>query len=384
MLATSCSRLCRGTPSSRARRALSLFSGSGPSNWTKVVSDAEKIVGYPTSFMSLRCLLSDELSNVAMHVRKLVGTQHPLLSTARGFVYDNRNNLQMRGVIVLLMSKAAGPSHTASDLLAQDMVSGIYPSQRNLAEITELIHTAFLVHRGIVNLKEWTVSDGPLKDMQFGNKMAVLSGDFLLANACTGLAQLNNTKVVELISSAIGDIVQGIYYENSSNTEANGPTDGVDVATWEEQTFLSHGALLAKSCQAAMELAKHDKDSQRLAYKYGKHLSLGHKLNSDLQPFVKRSVGEPLSFSLSAAPVVFHRQIVGQERWHQQLQQAKTLRNQLDYSKLLAAVKSERGMSSTVDLCRYHGNKALEAIQAFPSSEARSALENIASAITKF
>lgn len=257
-------------------------------------------------------------------------------------------------------------------------------SQRNLAEITELIHTAFLVHRGIVNLKEWTVSDGPLKDMQFGNKMAVLSGDFLLANACTGLAQLNNTKVVELISSAIGDLVQGIYYENSHNTEENGLTDDIDVAAWGEQTFLSHGALLAKSCQAAMELAKHDKESQRLAYKYGKHLSLGHKLNSDLQPFVKSRAGEPLSFSLSAAPVVFHRQIIGRETWHHQLQQAKTLRNQLDYSKLLAAVKSEKGVSTAMDLCCYHGNKALEAIQAFPSSEARSALENIASAVTKF
>uniref|UniRef100_A0AAX7U6W6 Prenyl (decaprenyl) diphosphate synthase, subunit 2 n=1 Tax=Astatotilapia calliptera TaxID=8154 RepID=A0AAX7U6W6_ASTCA len=370
---------CRGR-----LRTLSLFSSSGSSNWSKVVSDAEKIVGYPTSFMSLRCLLSDELSNVAMHLRKLVGTQHPLLNTARGFVYDSKNNLQMRGLVVLLLSKAAGPSHAASDLLAQDMVSGIYPSQRNLAEITELIHTAFLVHRGIVNLKEWTDSDGPLKDMQFGNKMAVLSGDFLLANACTGLAQLNNTKVVELISSAIGDLVQGVYYENSHNTEENGLTDGIDVAAWEEQTFLSHGALLAKSCQAAMELAKHDKESQRLAYKYGKHLSLGHKLNSDLQPFMKSRVGEPLSFSLSAAPVVFHRQIMGRETWHHQLQQAKTLRNQLDYSKLLAAVKSEKGVSTAMDLCCYHGNKALEAIQAFPSSEARSALENIASAVTKF
>jgi len=64
-------------------RHLSIFSNPSPSNWTKVVSDAEKIVGYPTSFMSLRCLLSDELSNVAMHVRKLVGTKHPLLNTAR-------------------------------------------------------------------------------------------------------------------------------------------------------------------------------------------------------------------------------------------------------------------------------------------------------------
>ncbi|XP_005933914.1 decaprenyl-diphosphate synthase subunit 2 [Haplochromis burtoni] len=375
---------CVALSSRGGLRTLSLFSSSGSSNWSKVVSDAEKIVGYPTSFMSLRCLLSDELSNVAMHLRKLVGTQHPLLNTARGFVYDSKNNLQMRGLVVLLLSKAAGPSHAASDLLAQDMVSGIYPSQRNLAEITELIHTAFLVHRGIVNLKEWTDSDGPLKDMQFGNKMAVLSGDFLLANACTGLAQLNNTKVVELISSAIGDLVQGVYYENSHNTEENGLTDGIDVAAWEEQTFLSHGALLAKSCQAAMELAKHDKESQRLAYKYGKHLSLGHKLNSDLQPFMKSRVGEPLSFSLSAAPVVFHRQIMGRETWHHQLQQAKTLRNQLDYSKLLAAVKSEKGVSTAMDLCCYHGNKALEAIQAFPSSEARSALENIASAVTKF
>lgn len=375
---------CVALSSRGGLRTLSLFSSSGSSNWSKVVSDAEKIVGYPTSFMSLRCLLSDELSNVAMHLRKLVGSQHPLLNTARGFVYDSKNNLQMRGLVVLLLSKAAGPSHAASDLLAQDMVSGIYPSQRNLAEITELIHTAFLVHHGIVNLKEWTDSDGPLKDMQFGNKMAVLSGDFLLANACTGLAQLNNTKVVELISSAIGDLVQGVYYENSHNTEENGLTDGIDVAAWEEKTFLSHGALLAKSCQAAMELAKHDKESQRLAYKYGKHLSLGHKLNSDLQPFVKSRVGEPLSFSLSAAPVVFHRQIMGRETWHHQLQQAKTLRNQLDYSKLLAAVKSGKGVSTAMDLCCYHGNKALEAIQAFPSSEARSALENIASAVTKF
>jgi hypothetical protein len=64
-----------------------------------------------------------------------------------------------------------------------------------LAEITELIHTALLVHRGIVNLSELQSSDGPLKDMQFGNKIAILSGDFLLANACNGLALLQNTKV---------------------------------------------------------------------------------------------------------------------------------------------------------------------------------------------
>lgn len=40
--------------------------------WSKVIREAEKIVGYPTSFMNLRWLLSDEFANIAMHLRKLV------------------------------------------------------------------------------------------------------------------------------------------------------------------------------------------------------------------------------------------------------------------------------------------------------------------------
>lgn len=52
-------------------------------DWNRAVSEAEKIVGYPTSFLSLRWLLSDEIANVALHLRKLVGSSHPLLKTAK-------------------------------------------------------------------------------------------------------------------------------------------------------------------------------------------------------------------------------------------------------------------------------------------------------------
>ncbi|XP_077158915.1 all trans-polyprenyl-diphosphate synthase PDSS2 [Paroedura picta] len=362
-----------------------LFSGSpsSASQWNKVVSDAEKIVGYPTSFMSLRCLLSDELSNIAMQVRKLVGTKHPLLNTARGFVYDSRNNLQMRGLVVLLISKAAGSSSAADSSLQKDMISGIYSSQRSLAEVTELIHTAFLVHRGIVNVGELTSMDGPLKDMQFGNKMAILSGDFLLANACTGLAQLQNTKVVEIMSSAIGELVQGIYYENSNLAKENGLTDDIGISTWEEQIFLSHSALLAKSCQAAMELAKHDAEIQNMAFKYGKHMSMSHKLNVDIQPFVKENCNGTVAFSLNSAPVVLHQEFIGREAWLKQIREVQ-IKGTLDYTKLQDAIKTGKGVTSAIDLCRFHGDRAVEALECFPPSEARSALENIVYAVTRF
>lgn len=52
-------------------------------DWNRAVSEAEKIVGYPTSFLSLRWLLSDEIANVALHLRKLIGSNHPLLKTAK-------------------------------------------------------------------------------------------------------------------------------------------------------------------------------------------------------------------------------------------------------------------------------------------------------------
>ncbi|XP_026945197.1 all trans-polyprenyl-diphosphate synthase PDSS2 isoform X2 [Sagmatias obliquidens] len=313
-------------------------SSRSPAHWNQVVSEAEKIVGYPTSFMSLRCLLSDELSNIAMQVRKLVGTQHPLLTTA---------------------------------------------SQRSLAEITELIHTALLVHRGIVNLDELQSSDGPLKDMQFGNKIAILSGDFLLANACNGLALLQNTKVVELLASALMDLVQGVYHENSTSAKENHITDDIGILTWKKQTFLSHGALLAKSCQAAMELAKHDAEVQDMAFQYGKHMAMSHKINSDLQPFIKEKTSDSLTFNLNSAPVVLHQEFLGRDLWIKQIREAQR-KGRLDYAKLRETISAGKGVTSAIDLCRYHGNKALEALESFPPSEARTALENIVFAVTRF
>uniref|UniRef100_A0A8C6IH07 Prenyl (solanesyl) diphosphate synthase, subunit 2 n=1 Tax=Mus spicilegus TaxID=10103 RepID=A0A8C6IH07_MUSSI len=333
-------------------------SSRSPAHWNQVVSEAEKIVGYPASFMSLRCLLSDELSNIAMQVRKLVGTGHPLLTTARALVHDSRHNLQLRGLVVLLISKAAGPSTRNASCQNYDMVSGVYSCQRSLAEITELIHTALLVHRGIVNLSELQSSDGPLKDMQFGNKIAILSGDFLLANACNGLALLQNTK------------------ENSI-------PDDIGMSTWKEQTFLSHCALLAKSCQAAMELAKHDAAVQDMAFQYGKHMAMSHKINADLQPFIKDKASDSKTFNLNSAPVVLHQEFLGRDLWIKQIGEAQE-KGSLNYSKLRETIKAGKGVTSAIDLCRYHGNKALEALESFPPSEARSALENIVFAVTRF
>jgi len=54
-----------------------------PTEWTQAVTSAESIIGYNTSFLNLRYLFSDEISNIAVYLKKLIGTGHPLLATAK-------------------------------------------------------------------------------------------------------------------------------------------------------------------------------------------------------------------------------------------------------------------------------------------------------------
>lgn len=66
------------------------------------VSNAEKVVGYPTSFLSLRYLMSDEISNIAVYLKKLIGTGHPLLSTAK---YSSLNAFLINFIMLLLVTQ---------------------------------------------------------------------------------------------------------------------------------------------------------------------------------------------------------------------------------------------------------------------------------------
>lgn len=65
-----------------SNKAYAVVHGQKP-DFNRAVSEAEKIVGYPTSFLSLRWLLSDEIANIALMLRKLIGSNHPLLKTAK-------------------------------------------------------------------------------------------------------------------------------------------------------------------------------------------------------------------------------------------------------------------------------------------------------------
>jgi len=64
--------------------------------------------------------------------------------------------------------------------------------------MTEMIRTAHLVHKGLVNLTPEDLAQleaQEAKDLLFGNKIALLGGDYLLSNVVQEVAALKNQEV---------------------------------------------------------------------------------------------------------------------------------------------------------------------------------------------
>ncbi|XP_045446438.1 all trans-polyprenyl-diphosphate synthase PDSS2 [Melitaea cinxia] len=366
-------------------------------DWNRAVSEAEKIVGYPTSFLSLRWVLSDEIANVALHLRKLVGSNHPLLKTAKNLLYNGKNNMQAWGLIVLLVSKAAGHSPEIPDM-EQDKAAGVLHSQRALAEVAEMIRTSHLVHKGLVNMNVRQVLAGEPDDMLFGNKIALLSGDYLLANSCTELANLRNQELVELMSSAVRDLVEAEFLgdrDQQNNPLPSRPlpeeqreavsewdcilsplpmsgVEGCARREWAARHVLAAGALLGKSCSAALKLAGHKPALQTQGYLFGCHLALAWQAFLDLEAFTGP---EPSSFSLVGAPLAFT--LEARPELYSYIEAGKKSVHDVDYHALYEAVLAGDGIARTQALQREHSGRAREVLDCFPYCDARTALANI-------
>ncbi|XP_047512547.1 all trans-polyprenyl-diphosphate synthase PDSS2-like [Pieris napi] len=346
--------------------------------WSKVIKEAEKIVGYPTSFMNLRWLLSDEFANLALHLRKIVGSNHPIMKTAKTVLYNEHNNLQPWGLIILLLSKSVASKTTLLD------ANHVAEQQRMLAELTEMIRTGHYIHRGLLNIPPEERKGN--NDSLFANKIAILLGDYLLVTANGMLARLRNQDLSYLISTALRDLSEGEFFgprdeQNipiPSIPNQNKPDDfrircdtlplevkdvlGSPVREWTLRTLYNGGTLFGRGCQGAMFLAKQSVEEEQRAFLFGCHLCLAWQAVSDLQKFMDTKD----MFSLVSAPVLFG--LSHSPHLHTQVSNIKNI-NEVNYHKLKEDILNTNAVERTKLLYSEHADKAKRYVELFGDNE---------------
>lgn len=360
--------------------------------------------------------VAKEMSFLTGNIRKLLGSGHPSLDRVAKY-YTQAEGKHVRPLIVLLMSRAThlcpksdsdeqpqtlrginsaispvdiladvNPSTlplTAPDLkdLPEQTNPDILPSQRRLAEITELIHTASLLHDDVI---DHSVSrrGSPSANLEFGNKMAVLAGDFLLGRASVALARLRNAEVVELLATVIANLVEGEFMQlkNTERDERSPKYSDETLRYYLQKTYLKTASLISKSCRAAALLGGADAVTVDAAYSYGRNLGLAFQLVDDMLDYTRsgadlgKPAGADLELGLATAPLLF--------AWKQMPELGalvgRKFEREGDVQMARELVLQSNGIEQTRALAQDYSEKAMAAIADFPDSEAKDGLMEMA------
>jgi len=314
-----------------------------------------------TPATSLFTPVEADLRILADNLKQLVGNRHPILCAAAEHLFG-AGGKRIRPAIVLLVSRAI--------MLEQD----ITPRHRRLAEITEMIHTASLVHDDVVD--ESNIRRGvPTIHSLVGNRIAILAGDFLFAQSSWYLANLDNLEVVKLLSEVIMDLASGEIQQGLSRFDTD-----ISIESYLEKSYYKTASLIANSSKAAGLLGEVSPEIADHLYNYGRHLGLAFQIVDDILDFTSTTdtLGKPVGSDLKSghltAPVLFALE----EKPYLEALIEREFAQEGDLEQALDLIQDSQGIQRSRELAAHHAKLAIEHLAALPPSESHQALVNIA------
>jgi len=301
--------------------------------------------------------VESDLEDLLSDLRNLIGAGHPILQAAAEHLFS-AGGKRLRPGIVLLLSRALDPA------------GALGSRHRRLAEITEMIHTASLVHDDVVDEAD-TRRGVATVHSRFNSRVAVLAGDFLFAQASWHLANLDNLEVVKLLSRVIMDLAEGEVRQGLFRYDT-----GQSLETYLEKSYCKTASLMANSARAAGVLSGLPEPQLDLLYQFGRQLGLAFQVVDDILDFTgdDAQLGKPAASDLASgtltAPVLYSMEqqpllAVLIEREFSELE---------DLPQALALVRQSDGIQRSRQLAESFARKAGECLDFLPPSESRKAL----------
>ncbi len=295
--------------------------------------------------------VQEDLQALNASLRELVGARHPILYAAAEHLFGGKGK-SLRPALVLLVSRA-----TMDD-------RAITPRHRRLAEITEMIHTASLVHDDVIDTAELRRGI-PTVNQCFGNRIAVLAGDFLFAQSSWYLANLDNLEVVKLLSKVITDFAEGEIRQSLTAFDGT-----LTLEQYLEKSFYKTASLMAGSVKAAGVLSGVSSGLAEQLYDFGKHFGIAFQIVDDILDFTgsTETLGKPAGSDLRqgnlTAPVLFALE----EHPHLRVAIEREFAEAGDLEHVLETVRASAGVGRSRELAKHHARLAANALVDLPAS----------------
>jgi all-trans-nonaprenyl-diphosphate synthase len=313
-----------------------------------------------TSTTSLFHPVEADVHLLTENLKQLVSARHPILFAAAEYLFG-AGGKRLRPAIVLLISRATTANEDITD------------RHRRLAEITEMIHTASLVHDDVVD--ESDLRRGlPTVHSSFGNRIAVLAGDFLFAQSSWYLANLDNLAVVKLLSEVIMDLAEGEIQQGLRRFDTS-----LSLEEYLEKSYYKTASLIANSAKAAGVLSNVSEEMAQNLYLYGRNLGLAFQIVDDLLDFTgsDEALGKPAGSDLKngnlTAPVLYALE----EHPGLEALIEREFKEPGDLEQALNWIHDSQGLPRSRELAAKHARLAREGLAELPKTESYETLINL-------
>lgn len=268
----------------------------------------------------------------------------------------------IRPLLVLLSAKACGT---------------ITESTINSAVFLELLHTATLIHDDVID--ETKQRRGvPSLNAIFDNRVAILTGDYILSTALIRSIQTGDLRIVGIVSNLGRDLSEGEIKQMET----------ADESILDEDCYLQviykKTATLLSACTTIGAISAGAGDAQiGIMRRFGELIGYAFQIKDDIFDYFKEShIGKPTGNDIREGkvtlPLLFALQHGGEEaEAYRRIILAKDFTDEqveclIDFAKANGGIEyAERRMMD------YH-DKAIEALDPLPDSPAKKALVDLA------
>ena len=301
--------------------------------------------------------VADDFSRVNDLIIKRLSSDVPLVEKIAQYIIESGGK-RLRPLLALLSSRALG--YERDDHL-------------KLAAVIEFLHTATLLHDDVVDTSDMRRGRSTA-NARWGNAPSVLVGDFLYARAFEMMVELQNLKIMDVLSHATAVIAEGevLQLMNVKNPD-------VSEDKYMEVIHNKTAMLFEAASHTGALLAGAEEDQEQAMSAYGKHLGLAFQLVDDVLDYrgdaeaMGKNVGDDLAEGKPTLPLIY-AMANGSNDEKQLIRQAVRKGGLEDLPSILDIVNRSGALEYTMKRAKAEAQAALDCLKDIPESDHRDAL----------
>jgi octaprenyl-diphosphate synthase len=309
-------------------------------------------------------LVTRELGDVEVELKRLLHSSVAVIPNVGAHLAD-AGGKRFRPLVTLLSARAAG-------------FEG--PERIIVAAVSELLHTATLLHDDVIDGGD--VRRGrPAARLQYGNGMAVLTGDYCLARGLQAMAATGNLAAVQSMSDTVTAMAEG----EVAQLDIAGDWS-LDRKRYYSVIERKTATLIAWSCAVANLVEPHYRHP---LHRFGLEIGFAFQIADDVIDYQSSESmsGKPRGQDLREGKITLPL-IIACERdlgMRARLQSAFSdgPPDEEELACLVEDVAHSEAAEHALDVAASHARQAEVELRALPSSPARDALASLARAVVR-